>query len=103
MTKYIDAEKLASKVKKLNIVTKTYEEQVSFSTALLMVIELIDTLSKEQTDVDLEKEVEEYFQGYWPGMETAEQCNTDLHFTPPSIMRMIEYFFELGQCNARKK
>jgi hypothetical protein len=60
-------------------------------------------LQQEQPEVDLEKEVEEYFQGYWPGMETAEQCNTDLHFTPPSIMRMIEHFFELGQCNARKK
>lgn len=52
---------------------------------------------EESNEIDLEKEVEKYFQGYWPGMETAEQCNTDMHFTPPAIMRLARHFYELGK------
>lgn len=57
---------------------------------------------QEQPKMDLEKEIQKYFQGYWPGMETSEQCNTDMHFTPPAIMRLAEYFYKLG-LNARKE
>lgn len=70
MNKYIDAEKLKTKVKKLNLVTKTYEEQVVFNNALAMVVEIIDSLQQEQTltdcnelqepEVDLEKEIKRY-------------------------------------------
>lgn len=52
---------------------------------------------KKCEEVDLEKEIEIYFQGLWPGMETAEQCNTDMHFTPPAIMRLARHFYELGK------
>ena len=52
---------------------------------------------KEQPSEDLESEIEKYFQGLWPGMETAEQCNTDMHFTPPAIMRLASHFYELGK------
>ena len=45
---------------------------------------------------DLEEAVKDYFQGFWPGMETAEQCNADMHFTPPAIMRLVQHFYELG-------
>lgn len=44
----------------------------------------------------LERAVVDYFEGYWPGMETAEQCNTDLHFTPPAIMRLAHHFAKWG-------
>ena len=44
----------------------------------------------------IEMFVKEYFQGLWPGTETAEQCNTDMHFTPPAIMRLAKHFYELG-------
>ena len=54
MTKYIDAEKLTSKVKELNLATKTYEEQVAFNNALAMVVEIIDSLQQE-TDKNLEE------------------------------------------------
>ncbi|MBR3245232.1 MAG: hypothetical protein IKF90_21485 [Parasporobacterium sp.] len=47
MSKYIDAEKLKTKVKKLNLVTKTYEEQVAFNNALAMVVEIITSLQQE--------------------------------------------------------
>ena len=52
---------------------------------------------KEQPSEDLESEIEKYFQGLWPGMETVEQCNTDRHFTPPAIMRLASHFYELGK------
>lgn len=45
-------------------------------------------------DEDLEEEVKNYFQGYWPGTDTPEQCNTDLHFTPPAILRLARHFAE---------
>lgn len=51
--KYIDADKLLAKIKELNLVTKTYEEQVVFNNALAMVVEAIDSL-QEQPEVDLE-------------------------------------------------
>lgn len=40
----------------------------------------------------IEEEIKDYFQGYWPGTETVEQCNTDLHFTPPAIIRLARHF-----------
>lgn len=88
MTKYIDAEKLKSKVKELNITTKTYEEQVSFSTALLMVTELIDSLQQEQQEVDLEKEIDM--------MADSVPCRKE------DIEYIVRHFYEL-KFNARKK
>ena len=85
--KYIDADKLASKVKELNITTKTYEEQVSFSTALLMVTELIDTLSKEQPEVDLEKELEQYARNH-PADDAGSYRN---------LIGIARHFYELGK------
>lgn len=60
-------------------------------------IDFIKQLQQEQPSEDLTTEVEKYFQGLWPGMETAEQCNTDMHFTPPAIMRLAHHFYELGK------
>ena len=51
---------------------------------------------------DLEKAVVNYFEGYWPGMETAEQCNTDLRFTPPAIMRLARHFAQWGAEHLKK-
>lgn len=54
-------------------------------------------ISLEQPEVELEKEVINYFEGYWPGMETAAQCNTQMRFTPPAIMRIVRHFYEFGK------
>lgn len=54
-------------------------------------LSFLDTLS-EEPDKSLEEEVKNYFQGYWPGTETVEQCNTDLHFTPQAIIRLARHF-----------
>lgn len=52
--------------------------------------------------MDIEKKIEEYFQGLWPGSETPEQCNTNMSFTPPAIMRLAEHFYNLGNEDAKK-
>ena len=49
----------------------------------------------------LEEEIKAYFQGYWPGLETAEQCNTNMQFTPPAIMRLAKHFYKFGQASMR--
>ena len=59
------------------------------------ILDFLDTLPEQPVE-GLEEEVKNYFQGHWPGMETVEQCNTDMHFTPPAIMRLAEHFYELG-------
>lgn len=56
----------------------------------------------EEEDKVLE-ELIKYFQGLWPGMETANQCNTDMHFTPPAIMRLVRHFAEWGAEHAKKE
>lgn len=106
--KYIDADLLRKEIeKRKNICNGVYERDSDTyyqgkAVAYQETLSLIDSLQQEQTltdcnelqepEVDLEKEVEKYFQGLWPGMETAEQCNTDMHFTPPAIMRLARHF-----------
>lgn len=46
---------------------------------------------------ELDEAIKDYFQGLWPGTETAEQCNTDMHFTPLAIMRLAKHFYNLGK------
>ena len=67
------------------------QQALGYSFALDDFNEFLDTLS-EEPDKSLEEEIKDYFQGYWPGTDTAEQCNTDLHFTPPAIMRLARHF-----------
>lgn len=61
---YIDAEKLVPKIKELNLVTKTYEEQVAFYNALAMVVEIITSLQQEQPQ-GLDEAAEEYAYNNW--------------------------------------
>lgn len=55
--------------------------------------EIMDKIT--QINFNLEEAVKDYFEGLWPGMETPEQCNTEMHFTPPAIMRLVTHFYEL--------
>lgn len=102
--KYIDAERLREELQKPktelkvgNYYLDNSEQAVGYENALIDFELLIDSLQQEQPeepDKSLEEEVKNYFQGYWPGTETAEQCNTDLHFTPPAIIRLASHFAE---------
>lgn len=64
------------------------------------ILTFIDSMPEEPlippNSMGLEEEINNYFRGLWPGTETAEQCNTDLHFTPPAIMRLARHFAEWG-------
>lgn len=51
---------------------------------------------KPLKDASIEEEITNYFHDFWPGTETAEQCNTDLHFTPLAILRLAEHFAKWG-------
>lgn len=51
----------------------------------------------------IESYVAKYFAGSWPGSETAEQCNTHMTFTPPTILRLAEYFYTLGKQEQSKE
>lgn len=56
----------------------------------------------EKQSGKLNDAIKDYFQGLWPGIETAEQCNTHMIFTPPAIMRFAKHFYELGKgCKVR--
>lgn len=90
MSKYIDPDVLKAEIERL----KGYISVTHFAEELLS---FIDSLQQEQPSEDLTTEIEKYFQGLWLGMETAEQCNTDMHFTPPAIMRLANHFYELGK------
>ncbi|MBR1435046.1 MAG: hypothetical protein IJ584_08035 [Bacteroidales bacterium] len=68
--KYIDAEKLIAKIKELNLVTKTYDEQVAFNNALAMVVEIIDSLQQEHPEEDYD-ELGEAAQAYANGPDVA--------------------------------
>ena len=112
MSKYIDTERLISYLG--NVVAKEFKKTEEKANSpifchfhsgcrkqALDTIDFIKSLQQEQSEIDLEEEVKKYFQGYWPGTKTPEQCNTDMHFTPLAITRMVKHFYELGK-NAKK-
>ena len=74
------------------------DESILIEAELSELLSFLSTLESEKpmNQDGLEEAVVDYFEGYWPGMETAEQCNTDLRFTPPAIMRLARHFYELG-------
>ncbi len=82
-------EELIAKIKELNLVTKTYEEQVAFNNALAMVVEIIETLEPEKpinTD-ELEEEIMRY---------TRNDYDRDT-----TVRDVARHFYKLGK-NANK-
>jgi len=79
----------------------SHDQQCDFAdgyfTGIAAISKFIDSLPEEKTSQNVEGAVKEYFGEHWPGIETAEQCNTDMHFTPPAIMRLAQHFYELGK------
>ena len=89
MAKYIDAEKLAKAIEDKGL-------NCSFALKIerLDTLALIDELQQEQPEVDLEKEMKEYFKG-WTETEEGIACHyqyVDLN-TCHGIAR---HFYELG-------
>jgi hypothetical protein len=96
MTKYVDAEKLKAHIQHL-IKKDNYElfdvpELLSF----------IDSLQQEQPDVDLEKKIEEYFEGWSDDSEYGQAIMRNCACAGVDECKDIaRYFYNLG-LNARK-
>ena len=74
-------------------------EKEQFASETMREKDKIDTAftrMMEKEPQEINEAIKDYFKGLWPGTETAEQCNTDMHFTPPAIMRLANHFYELG-------
>lgn len=95
--KYIDAEKLKTKVKKLNLVTKTYEEQVAFNNALAMVVEIIDSLQQEQLSEDMDEEITSFIEKHYHIRYDETLENGDAFLTTSDFEDIAKHFYNLGK------
>ena len=90
--KYIDAELLRKKVKKLDMESCISEEWSGFYYAIDSVLELLDSLQQEQPEVELEKEIEEHI----------KECldvkfpTTDIELIKKDVAYTARKFYELG-------
>lgn len=102
---HINANKIKAEIERristLSIPQYKCEYNIGKVEGLNELLSFLDTLP-EEPDKSLEEEIKNYFQGYWPGTETAEQCNTDLHFTPSAIIRLARHFAKWGAEHAKK-
>ena len=100
MAKYIDAEKLYTKVDALMVHYAEVEEEMKDDVGLSIyyqgkrkmcseIIDIITSLQQEQPEVDLEKEWEEFED--W--MESYNQSDYPTCYEPKQIAR---HFYELG-------
>lgn len=97
MTKYIDAEKLKAHIQHL-IKKDNYElfdvpELLSF----------IDSLQQEQPEVDLEKEIDTFFEGWTDSPDYSQAINAEGEcVSTDEIIEIARQFFNLG-LNARRE
>ena len=105
MGKYIDANRLCAEIE------KTYKSEiqpwlsgVSATSAIYdYVLPLIDSLQREQQEGDLEKEIEEYFEGWSDDSEYGQAIMRNCVCAGVDECKDIaRYFYNLG-LNARKK
>lgn len=91
--KYIDADLLLKEIEK-----KSHEEQgfssedseYGYRSCARDLLAFINSLQQEQSEVDLEKEIQRYL---------CEECSSD---DEPTITEIATHFYELG-LNARKQ
>jgi len=113
MTKYIDAEKLKTEIKRyknkadsrLKMKGRTFsEEQKDLAIQNLCgnLLHFIDSLTQEQPEVDLNEEIERFIDAHYHTRfdETLENGNDPL--TVFDFQDIARHFYELG-LNARKK
>ena len=105
MGKYIDANRLCAEIE------KTYKSEiqpwlsgVSATSAIYdYVLPLIDSLQQEQPEADLEKEIEEYFEGWTDSPDYSQAINAEGEcVSTDEIIEIVRQFFNLG-LNARKE
>jgi hypothetical protein len=83
MTKYIDADKLKRFVKSIGLTPqKSADYNDGRDDVKMMVLDFIDSLQQEQPEVDLEKEIEEYFpeSAFYTGWNYDDMQEVARHF-----------------------
>ena len=92
--KYIDAEKLKEQIERIGLVPQTSADYNDGRDDMkMMILDIINSLMQEQSEVDLEKEIDSYCEPIqaWQVQETP--------FT--SLENCARHFYELG-LKARK-
>lgn len=97
MTHYIDADKLIAEILKLRSESCISESDDYYEYAKSEIIDIIESLQQEQPEVDLEKEIDAYFDKI--GMPVF-WCNDDEQ--RDFCAKIARHFYELGK-NARKE
>lgn len=113
--RYIDAEKLIAEIERQKSLFSTEKEKEGLSktdklslgariASLEETIVLIDSLQQEQPEVDLKKEIETYFKGWY--MDETDQGyilhTPDDHAGLMSVKQVARHFYELG-LNAKEE
>ena len=112
--KYIDADRLKAKITDLCANANFYQQKAIEESnredfvssggeifAYAKVLFIITSLQQEQLDMDLEKEIEEYFKGW---TETDEGIACHYQYVDLNTCRGIaHHFYELGKLNAIKE
>ena len=102
--KYIDAEKLKTEIERLYYNEAEKDESIlaadAYKNALDAVEKFLDSLQQEQTEVDLEKEIDSEWKKCLPIDEGMGVEVANIHIEAFDII--ARYFYELG-LNARKE
>ena len=97
MSKYIDAEKLISEIRKESDKEGDGDAyDAGYDAACLHILLLIRSLQKEQPEVDLEKEIRDTCRGYRINDYHEQELGKQ------DIENIARHFYELG-LNAKKK
>lgn len=91
MEKYIDADLLRKEIERRIKIYSSYEEKLSRVDELGKLLSFLDSLQQEQQEVDLDKEIEEY----WIATEWSKKI------TLGKFKVIARYFYGLGQLNSK--
>lgn len=98
--KYIDADKLIAEIERLIGVHTSKRGQDEVAINLNYLKEFITSLQQEQPEMDLEKEIEEYFKGW---TETNEGIACYYQYVDLNTCRGIARYFYEFELKVRKE
>lgn len=94
--KYINANKLKAEIERLQC-EQSYKngiEEMGYQFAIMDILDIIDSLQQEQSEVHLEKEIDDYLSC----SEDIEECADNEHYyvTKSALLDIIHYFVNLN-------
>ena len=101
MSKYIEAEKLIAEIRNLRSESCISESDDYYEYAKNEIIDIIDSLQREPSGVDLEKEIETSIR-LLNGLHTLEDNNSWYKGRYEELKELAHHFYSLG-LNARKE